>query len=122
MRTITTTMTSRARLFGLALLTAAALSVGAAALPSSSTGDALSSIAPQSAQAYEGGVDGGHAWIKVTAGEIAGGAVEAICRRFAPGPVASLCPRAAQVARDLIGGNHGVWVEVYPTHVNAGTW
>jgi len=82
----------------------------------------ISSVAPQSAEAFEGGVDGDHAWIKVTAGEIAAGAVEGICRRYAPGPAATLCPRAAQVARDLIGSNHGVWVEVYPTQVNAGTW
>ena len=121
MCTITTTMRNHAHLFGLALLAAAALTVGLAALPSSS-GKAMSSVAPQSAEAFEGGIDGGHAWIKVTAGEIAGGAVEGICRRYAPGPAANLCPRAAQVARDLIGGNHGVWVEVYPTHVNAGTW
>ena len=79
-------------------------------------------MAPQSAQAFEGGVDGGHAWIKVTAGEIAGGAVEGICRQFAPGPAAALCPKAAQRARELIGNNHGVWAEIYPTHVNAGTW
>lgn len=121
MRTITTNMTTRTRVLGLALLTAAALCVGAAALPSSSN-TALSSVAPQSAEAFEGGFDGDHAWIKVTAGEIAGGAVDGICRRYAPGPAANLCPRAAEIARDLIGGNHGVWVEVYATHVNAGTW
>jgi hypothetical protein len=122
MRNITTSITNRARLFGLALVAAAALSVGLAALPSPSDSNAMSSVAPQSAEAFEGGIDGAHAWIKVTAGEIAGGSVEAICRRFAPGPVANLCPRAAEVARDLIGSNHGVWLEVYVTHVNAGTW
>jgi hypothetical protein len=122
MRTITMTMTNHARLLGLALLGAAALSVGLAALPSSSDSNAISSVAPQTAEAYEGGIDGGHAWIKVTAGEIAGGTVEGICRLYARGPLATLCPRAAQVARDLIGGNRGVWIEVYPTHVNAGTW
>ena len=122
MRTITMTMTNHARLLGVALLAAAALSVGVAALPASSGSSAISSVAPQSAEAYEGGIDGGHAWIKVTAGEIAGGGVEGICRLYARGPLAALCPRAAQVARNLIGGNHGVWVEIYPTHVNAGTW
>ncbi|MGH2942858.1 MAG: hypothetical protein ACRDLN_08825 [Solirubrobacteraceae bacterium] len=122
MRTITTTMTNHARILGLALLAAAALSVGLAALPSSSDSNAISRVAPQSAEAFEGGIDGGHAWIKVTAGEVAGGAVEGICRLYAHGPAATLCPRAAQVARDLIGNNRGVWVEIYPTHVNAGTW
>lgn len=120
MRSIT--MTNHVRAFGLALLAAAALVTALAALPASNGDSAVSSLAPQSAQAFEGGIDGGHAWIKVTAGEIAGGAVEGICRRFAPGPAANLCPRAAEVARELIGANHGVWVEVYPTHVNAGTW
>jgi hypothetical protein len=122
MRTITKTMTNHARLLGVALLAAAALSVGLAALPSSSDTNALSSVAPQSAEAYEGGIDGAHAWIKVTAGEISSGAVEGICRIFARGPLANLCPHAAQLARDRIGGNHGVWAEVYLTHVNAGTW
>lgn len=122
MRTIPISMTNQARLLGVALLAAAALSVGLAALPSGSDNSAISSVAPQSAQAFEGGVDGGHAWIKVTAGEIAGGAVEGICRQFAPGPAAALCPKAAQRARELIGNNHGVWAEIYPTHVNAGTW
>jgi len=122
MRTITMTMTNHARLLGVALLAAAALSVSLAALPSSSDSNAISSVTPQSAEAFEGGVDGGHAWIKVTASEITGGAVEGICRMYARGPAANLCPRAARVARDLIGGDRGVWVEVYPTHVNAGTW
>jgi hypothetical protein len=122
MRTITMTMTHHARLLGVALVAAAALSVGLAALPSASDNSAISSVRPQTAQAFEGGVDGGHAWIKVTAGEVASGAVEGICRMFAPGPAAALCPRAAQLAHDLIGGNHGVWAEIYPTHVNAGTW
>lgn len=122
MRTITTNLTSRTRLLGMAVVVAAALSVGLASLPSSSGGGAIASVAPQSAEAAEGGVDGDHAWLKVTAGEIAGGAVEGICRRYAPGPAANLCPRAAQVARELIGTQHGVWIEVYVTHVNAGTW
>lgn len=122
MRTITTNLTSHARLLGLAFLAAAALSVGLASLPSSSGGSAISSVAPQSAEAFEGGFDGDHAWLKVTAGEVVGGAVEGICRRYAPGPAANLCPRAAQIARELIGTSHGVWIEVYATHVNAGTW
>jgi len=122
MRTITMNLRTHARLVGLALLAAAALSVGMASLPSSSNSSTVSSVAPQSAEAFEGGFDGDHAWIKVTAGEIAGGAVEGICRRYAPGPAASMCPRAAQIARELIGTSHGVWVEVYATHVNAGTW
>ena len=121
MRTITMTMTNHVRLFGLALLTAAALSVLLAALPASNDDKVLSSVAPQSAEAFEGGFDGDHAWMKVTAGEIAGGAVEGICRRYA-GPAASLCPRAAQIARERIGGNRGVWLEVYATQVNAGIW
>jgi len=122
MRTITMNMRTHARLLSLALLAAVALSVGMASLPSSNRDSPIASVAPRSAEAFEGGFDGDHAWIKVTAGEIAGGAVDGICRRYAPGPAANLCPRAAQVARDLIGGNHGVWVEVYATHVNAGTW
>jgi len=122
MRSMTMSLTNHARLLGVTFLAAAALSVGLAALPSSNDAGAISSVAPQSAEAFEGGFDGDHAWMKVTAGEIAGGAVEGICRRYAPGPAASLCPRAAQVARELIGGNHGVWIEVYATHVNAGVW
>ena len=122
MRTMKMSLTNHARLLGLAFLAAVALSVSLAALPSSNDGGTIASVAPQSAEAFEGGFDGDHAWIKVTAGEVAGGAVEGICRRYAPGPAANFCPRAAQVARDLIGGNHGVWVEVYATHVNAGVW
>ena len=122
MRTITMITRTRTRLLGVALIAAFALSVGMASLPSATDNSAISRVAPQTAEAFEGGFDGDHAWIKVTAGDIAGGAVEGICRRYAPGPAASLCPRAAQVARELIGTNHGVWVEVYATHVNAGTW
>ena len=99
MRTITMTMSNQVRLFGLALLSAAALFAASAALLTSSDSNAISTVAPQSAEAFEGGVDGGHAWIKVTAGEIADGAVEGICRRYAPGPPANLCPRAGRERR-----------------------
>jgi len=94
-------------------------------LPSSGGGDGnvLASVAPQSAEAFEGGIDGDHAWVKVTAGEIAGGAVEGLCRSIAPGPVKAICPRVAQIAREIIGGASGVWAEVYANGtINRGTW
>src|SRR4051794_37849802 len=73
MRTIA--MTNRIRLAVGALLASPALFTVLAALPSSGCGSVVASVSPQSAQAFEGGVDGDHAWVKVTAGEIAGGAV-----------------------------------------------
>jgi hypothetical protein len=92
-------------------------------LPSSGNGSVVASVSPQSAQAFEGGVDGDHAWVKVTAGEIAGGAVEGLCRSIAPGPVKAICPRVAQIAREIIGGASGVWAEVYANGtINRGTW
>lgn len=106
-----------------AVLAAAAIFAVIAAIPASSSGDGvLSSVAPQSAEAFEGGFDGNHAWVKISAGDVVGGAAEAICRRYA-GPFVGLCPEFASRASALVGGGaSGVWAEVYINHVNVGTW
>ena len=106
-----------------ALLSAAAIFAAITAIPSTSNGNGiLASVAPQSAEAFEGGFDGDHAWVKISAGDVVGGAAEAICRRYA-GPFGGMCPGFAARASELVGGGaSGVWAEVYIDHVNAGTW
>ncbi|MDT7753882.1 MAG: hypothetical protein QOD96_7544 [Pseudonocardiales bacterium] len=106
-----------------AMLAAAAIFAAIAAVPSHSSGDGLlASVGPQSAEAFEGGFDGDHAWVKISAGDVAGGAAEAICRRYA-GPFGATCPSFAARASELVGGGaSGVWAEVYINHVNVGTW
>ena len=106
-----------------ALLASAAIFAAIAAIPSgASDSGALSKISPASAEAYEGGFDTDHYWVKVSAGDIAGGLTEVACRQYA-GPAAFSCPWLAQRAKELIGSSNGVWAELYTDgRVNVGTW
>jgi hypothetical protein len=107
----------------LAVLASAAIFAAVAAIPSSaSESGPLANIGPQSAEAFEGGFDGDHAWVKVSAGDIAGGVAQAACRTYA-GPAAFLCPWFANRASEIVGSSSGVWAELYTNgHVNIGTW
>jgi hypothetical protein len=118
---ITTTKTRLNSLIAV-LAVAAALLVTAATLPSG--GDAVSaSFAPASAEAAEGGIDGDHAWVKITAGEIAAGAAQAICRQLTGVIGFAICPTIADIARDIVGDASGVWAELYNDgHYEYGTW
>jgi len=105
------------------LLTAAAMFVAFAALPVQGRPGVLASVAPQTAQAYEGGWDRDHGWMKITAGEIAQGATYALCMRATSGRAAGGCRWLADRARQFVGRSHGVWAEVYwYGRVNVGTW
>ena len=111
------------RHLAVALLASVAIFAAVAAIPSGASGDGpLASIAPGSAEAYDGGFDGDHAWVKISAGDIAGGLAQAACRTYA-GPVAFLCPWFAGRASEIVGGSNGVWAELYTNgNVNIGTW
>lgn len=106
-----------------ALVASIAIFAAVAAIPSGSSGaGALASVGPQPAQAFEGGFDTDHYWVKVTAGDIAGGVVEVACQRIA-GPAGFLCGTVASRARDMIGSSSGVWAELYTNGtVHMGTW
>jgi hypothetical protein len=106
-----------------ALAVAVAIFAAVAAIPSgASDGGLLANVAPQSAEAFDGGFDGDHAWVKVSAGDIAGGVAQTACRTYA-GPVAFLCPWFAQRASEIVGSSSGVWAELYTNgNVNIGTW
>jgi hypothetical protein len=118
-----TRMTTGPRYVGLLLLTVAALCIGAASLPANgSAPSVVASLAPQPAAAFEGGWDRDHAWIKVTAGEVAQGATYGLCLRVTSGRFANICSYVANRAQQIVGGSHGVWAEVYWNHVNIGTW
>jgi hypothetical protein len=117
-----TTIMTRPRNLIAAMLMAGALITAAATLPAG--GHSLAAnFAPASAQAAEGGVDGDHIWVKITNGEIAAGLANTICRRFA-GPIGPIvCPRLADIARDIVGSAGGVWAEIYnDAHYEYGTW
>lgn len=102
-------------------LVALAVAVLPAALPAVGGDGPLDRLAPQVAEAYQGGWDRDHWWIKVTRGEVAAGAVTVICLRFVPSQIA--CRSVAQVAKRIIGGKRGFWAEVYRTgRIRAGTW
>jgi hypothetical protein len=118
-----TKMTTNPRYVGLLLLTVVAMCIGAASLPARDSAPGIvANIAPQTAQAFEGGWDRDHAWIKVTAGEIAQGATYGLCLRVTSGRFANICSYLAGRARQIVGGSHGVWAEVYWNRVNIGTW
>jgi hypothetical protein len=106
-----------------AALASVAIFAAVAAIPSGAAdGSALASIGPQAAEAYEGGFDADHAWVKISAGDIAGGLAQTVCREFA-GPAGFLCPWFAQRASEIVGGSSGVWAELYLNgNVNIGTW
>ena len=90
--------------------------------PARATAGRWPTIGRQSAEAFEGGFDGDHAWVKVSAGDIAGGVAQTACRTYA-GPAAFLCPWFAQRASEIVGSSSGVWAELYTNgHVNIGTW
>jgi hypothetical protein len=124
MRSMTTT--KPARLLAATLLTAATLFVALAALPAASnSGGVLGGVAPQAAQAFQGGVDGDHVWLKVTSGDIAAGTVSAACAVVTSDvPYAyPICPPIAATARMMIGDNAGVWFAIYSDgHYEYGTW
>lgn len=106
-----------------ALLASMAIFAAVAAIPSGASHDGLlASVGPQTAQAFEGGYDTDHYWVKISAGDIAGGAVEVSCRRVA-GPAGFLCGSVASRARDMIGSSNGVWAELYTNGtLHMGTW
>jgi hypothetical protein len=116
--------TTKTRLHSLIAVFAvvSALLVAAASLPSG--GDTVAaSFAPASAEAAEGGIDGDHAWVKISAGEIAAGAAQAICRQFTGVIGFAICPTIANIAGDIVGGASGVWAEIYNDgHYEYGTW
>jgi len=117
------TMTFPARRVLAVLVATAALCVAVAALPSGSGSALLNRVAPQSAQAFQGGWSGDHVWFKITRGEIFAGAATGICRYFA-GPIGwYVCPPIAAAVRQIVGGSSGVWVEVYRSGwYRYGTW
>jgi hypothetical protein len=121
------TMTKPARAVAATLLTAAMMFVALAALPSASNsgGGLLSRVAPQAAQAFQGGVDGDHVWLKVTNGDIAAGTVSAACAVVTSDvPYAyPICPPIAATAKMIIGDSAGVWFAIYSDgHYEYGTW
>jgi len=75
-------------------------------------------------QVLEYGVDGDHAWMKATVGDIVGGAARAACARL--GPFAPLCNKLVDLIIQWYENNnptHGVWGEIYNTgQVRIGTW
>jgi hypothetical protein len=100
---------------------AGALLVAGATLPSGDT--TVAGLAPASAEAAEGGIDGDHAWVKITAGEIAAGAAQALCRQFTGVIGFAICPTIADIAGDIVGAASGVWAELYNDgHYEYGTW
>ena len=113
---------TKVRYTGLLLLAAAAMFVGAASLPAQSNDGVLASVAPPAAEAFQGGWDRDHFWIKVTAGEIAQGATYALCLRVTGNRFGNMCSYLATRARQIVGRSHGVWAEVYWNRVNVGTW
>ena len=110
------------------LTTAAAVLVLGAVSPSSDSG-LLAQLSPQPAEAYQGGWDRDHWWIKVTRGEVASGAVSAVCWYFVRIPARSyICTPLSVTAKRIIGGASGFWAEIYPpkgwrpAYVRVGTW
>lgn len=111
------------RYVGTLLMAVAAMFVGAASLPAQHGGSGvLASVAPTNAQAFQGGWDRDHAWVKVTRGEIAQGLTYALCMRVTYNRFGSMCSHLATRAKQIIGSRHGVWAEVYWNRVNMGTW
>lgn len=110
----------------IALLVATAATVIAlAAMPAAGGDSPLESVMPQRAEAFQGGWDRDHWWIKVTRGEVVGGLVTGICLRYVRLPVAGsyVCRSVGSLANRMIGGSQGFWAEIYRTGaVRAGTW
>jgi hypothetical protein len=108
--------TSTLRLTMLAVLVALVASALSAALPSSpSSSRVLAALAPQQAEAFQGGWDRDHWWFKATKGEVASGATAAICARYVPFAAKGyVCAPINAAAKALLGGASGIWAEVYP--------
>jgi hypothetical protein len=111
------------------LFVAAGIVAGTAALPTAASDGVLSSVAPSNAQAAEAGIDGDHAWMKLTKSEVLQGATAATCAsvmiRFPVGyPVCPPISAAVKALADQNGGaNVGIWVEIYRDgHYEYGTW
>ncbi|HEX2162280.1 MAG TPA: hypothetical protein VHF88_10730 [Thermoleophilaceae bacterium] len=97
------------------LLTSVAMSLAFGALsPGTGTG-LIDRVAPQSAEAFQGGWDRDHWWIKVTRAEVFQGVVVVACGRFVPWPYSMrVCGPIGQTAKHAIRGGRGLWAEVYP--------
>jgi hypothetical protein len=92
-------------------------------------GGPLAELHPQSAQAYGGGWDRDHWWIKVTRGEVASGVVTGVCLYFVRVPVfkSYICSWLSAKARRIVGEAQGFWAVVYPRgwhfpYVGIGLW
>lgn len=97
------------------LLASLAMSVAFGALSPGSGVGLIDRVAPQSAEAIQGGWDRDHWWIKATRGEVYGGVVGLSCGRFVPPPYSlRVCYAIGQAAKASIGGSRGFWAEVYP--------
>ena len=116
------------RLVGSVLIaTILAIAVGQAA-PAAGQGP-LAELGAAPAEAYEGGWDRDHWWLKVTRGEVLGKAVAGICWYFVKIPASSyVCTPISLAATRIIGGSSGVWAEIYPPrgwrlpYFRIGTW
>lgn len=77
----------------------------------------LNAAAPASAEAYQGGWDRDHWWIKASAGDVARGAVAAICARYVPASRrAQICIPIGIAAKKVIGAHRGFWAEAWPPY------
>lgn len=85
------------------------------AVSPASDGGVLAKISPQPAEAFQGGWDRNHWWIKVTRGEVGSGIVTAVCAYYVRIPSSSyVCTPLSQTAKRIIGGASGFWAEIYP--------
>ena len=61
--------------------------------------------------------------MKITNGEIVGGAAQAICRQFTGAIGFAVCPAIADIAQQIVGAAGGVWAEIYNDgYYRYGTW
>jgi hypothetical protein len=108
-------MTTFVNRIGTGLLATASVIFVLVSLPAVGGSGVLSHVAPQQAEAFEGGWDRDHWWIKVTNGEVASGIVTVACiRTVSPMLKGRVCTPLSQAAKASVGGAAGFWAEIYP--------
>lgn len=99
------------RLAAIVVVAAAIMLVAGSLSPAGGAGP----LAPAKAEAFQGGWDRNHWWIKVSRGEVYGGVVSLACGRYVPPPYSlRVCAPVGQTAKRLIGNRRGFWAEFYP--------
>ncbi|MEX1141128.1 MAG: hypothetical protein WD993_09755 [Thermoleophilaceae bacterium] len=91
-------------------------------------GALVSAASPGQAEAYQAGYSnarGWHLWAKISRHEVVTGVTFIVCLRYARGPLVWLrkyCTTISNIAKRIVGGRRGFWIEVWPYKYRYGTW